>query len=80
MADFFPVTLVKTVDLDPEKNYIFACYPHGILPMGAFCSFATEACNFSKVFPKLRPTLLSLEGNFLSPGFRDIFMCASEYE
>ncbi|KAI3375939.1 hypothetical protein L3Q82_016350 [Scortum barcoo] len=27
--DYFPITLVKTVDLDPKKNYIFGFHPHG---------------------------------------------------
>ncbi|CAG0920059.1 unnamed protein product [Notodromas monacha] len=77
MADYFPITLVKTTELSPDENYIFGCHPHGILPAGAFTCFATEACNFSKVFPGIKPTLLSLHGNFLSPGFRDIFLMAS---
>ncbi|CAB1440678.1 unnamed protein product [Pleuronectes platessa] len=27
--DYFPLTLIKTVDLDPRKNYIFGFHPHG---------------------------------------------------
>ncbi|XP_022621425.1 2-acylglycerol O-acyltransferase 2-A-like isoform X3 [Seriola dumerili] len=29
--DYFPITLVKTVDLDPKKNYIFGFHPHGLV-------------------------------------------------
>ncbi|XP_061816410.1 2-acylglycerol O-acyltransferase 2-A isoform X1 [Nerophis lumbriciformis] len=29
--DYFPVKLVKTVDLDPNKNYIFGFHPHGLV-------------------------------------------------
>nr|XP_057924094.1 2-acylglycerol O-acyltransferase 1 isoform X3 [Doryrhamphus excisus] len=29
--DYFPVKLVKTVDLDPKKNYIFGFHPHGLV-------------------------------------------------
>ncbi|XP_035987051.1 2-acylglycerol O-acyltransferase 1 isoform X2 [Fundulus heteroclitus] len=29
--DYFPLTLVKTVDLDPTKNYIFGFHPHGLV-------------------------------------------------
>nr|XP_046237447.1 2-acylglycerol O-acyltransferase 1 isoform X2 [Scatophagus argus] len=29
--DYFPLTLVKTVDLDPKKNYIFGFHPHGLV-------------------------------------------------
>uniref|UniRef100_A0A8C8DMX4 Uncharacterized protein n=1 Tax=Oryzias sinensis TaxID=183150 RepID=A0A8C8DMX4_9TELE len=27
--DYFPLKLIKTVDLDPTKNYIFGFHPHG---------------------------------------------------
>ena len=62
--DYFPIQLVKTKDLDPEKNYIFGYHPHGILCAGAFCSFATEATEFSKIFPGITPHLLPLMGKF----------------
>ncbi|TMS01230.1 2-acylglycerol O-acyltransferase 1 [Larimichthys crocea] len=29
--DYFPIRLVKTVDLDPKKNYIFGFHPHVVL-------------------------------------------------
>ncbi|XP_077399898.1 2-acylglycerol O-acyltransferase 1 isoform X2 [Vanacampus margaritifer] len=29
--DYFPIKLVKTVDLDPDKNYIFGFHPHGLV-------------------------------------------------
>ncbi|XP_045920579.1 2-acylglycerol O-acyltransferase 1 isoform X3 [Micropterus dolomieu] len=29
--DYFPLKLVKTVDLDPKKNYIFGFHPHGLV-------------------------------------------------
>ena len=47
--DFFPIHLIKTAELDPSKNYIMGYHPHGILSAGAFCHFATEGTNFSKV-------------------------------
>ena len=60
--DYFPITLIKTAELDPEKNYIFGYHPHGILCAGAFCNFATDATNFSTVFPGIIPHLLPLMG------------------
>lgn len=50
--DFFPIHLIKTCELDPSKNYIMGYHPHGILSAGAFCHFATEGTNFSKVNTK----------------------------
>ena len=32
MADYFSATLVKTGSLDPSRNYIFTCHPHGRPP------------------------------------------------
>ncbi|XP_028043923.1 2-acylglycerol O-acyltransferase 2-A-like [Bombyx mandarina] len=82
--DYFPIKLVKTADLEPSKNYLFACYPHGVLSSGAYCSFATNALNFHKLFPGLTPHLIVLGGHFLFPFFRDLILslgtCASSQE
>lgn len=50
MKDYFPVTLERLpwVDLDPQKNYLFCCFPHGMLSLGVFCSFGKYIDN-SKV-------------------------------
>lgn len=73
-VDYFPITLVKTVDLDPSKNYIFGYHPHGIISMGAFATFATEATGFSKQFPGIVPSLLTLATNFQLPLYRDFLL------
>lgn len=31
LRDYFPVRLVKTAELSPNRNYIFGYHPHGIL-------------------------------------------------
>ncbi|XP_034721933.1 2-acylglycerol O-acyltransferase 1-like [Etheostoma cragini] len=72
--DYFPITLVKTVDLDPNKNYIFGFHPHGVLVAGAFGNFCTEATGFSRLFPGLRSHLLMLPFWFRVPLFRDYIM------
>ncbi|KAG7496343.1 2-acylglycerol O-acyltransferase 2-A-like [Solea senegalensis] len=73
--DYFPITLVKTVDLDPKKNYIFGFHPHGVLVAGAFANFCTESTGFSCLFPGLRSHLLMLPFWFRVPLFRDYIMC-----
>ncbi|KAG8237052.1 hypothetical protein J437_LFUL017186 [Ladona fulva] len=75
-CDYFPIKLIKLSNLDPKKNYLFACHPHGILCSGAFGNFATEGTNFSKVFPGLIPHLLTLEGHYSIPGYRDFLLCS----
>ena len=39
---------------DPNRSYLFGSHPHGLLCSGAFCAFATDALNFSQVFPGLK--------------------------
>ncbi|KAF8791446.1 2-acylglycerol O-acyltransferase 2-like [Argiope bruennichi] len=75
-ADYFPVTMIKTAELDPNKNYIFGYHPHGIMCYGAFSCFGTEARDFSKVFPGITPRLLTLEGQFWFPLHREHIMSA----
>ncbi|XP_047663293.1 2-acylglycerol O-acyltransferase 1-like isoform X1 [Tachysurus fulvidraco] len=72
--DYFPISLVKTVDLDPNTNYLFAFHPHGVLVAGAFGNFCTEASHFSELFPGLTPYLLMLPFWFRVPFFRDYIM------
>ncbi|RUS34772.1 diacylglycerol acyltransferase-domain-containing protein [Jimgerdemannia flammicorona] len=79
-ADYFPCTLEQESELDPSKNYIFGYHPHGIISMGAFTNFATEATGFSDKFPGIKPRLLTLTSNFNLPLYRDYLMamgCAS---
>uniref|UniRef100_A0A665TN66 Acyltransferase n=1 Tax=Echeneis naucrates TaxID=173247 RepID=A0A665TN66_ECHNA len=73
--DYFPLKLIKTVDLHPERNYIFGFHPHGVLVAGGFGNFCTEATGFSRLFPGLKPHLLMLPFWFRVPIFRDYIMC-----
>ncbi|CAH7258645.1 2-acylglycerol O-acyltransferase 3 [Phodopus roborovskii] len=72
--DYFPITLVKTAELDPSQNYLFGFHPHGVLVVGAFSNFCTEATGFSRLFPGLKSHLLMLPCWFQVPLFRDYIM------
>uniref|UniRef100_A0A7N8XTJ0 Acyltransferase n=1 Tax=Mastacembelus armatus TaxID=205130 RepID=A0A7N8XTJ0_9TELE len=76
--DFFPVKLVKTAELSPNKNYILGCHPHGIFSVGAFTCFSTDSCGFAEVFPGVRPSLAILAGLFRIPFFREYIMSADK--
>ncbi|VVC95730.1 unnamed protein product [Leptidea sinapis] len=82
--DYFPIKLVKTTELDPSKNYLFACFPHGVVCSGAFGAFGTNALDFYKVFPGLSCHMITLAGHFMVPLFRDLVLalggCASSQE
>ncbi|XP_058942002.2 diacylglycerol O-acyltransferase 2 isoform X1 [Pocillopora verrucosa] len=62
MRDYYPITLVKTSDLDPQKNYIFGYHPHGAFTEGASIGLNTEACGFSDKFPGIIPHLSVTSG------------------
>lgn len=73
-CNYFPIKLVKTVDLDPDRNYILGYHPHGVISSGAFGSFATEGVGFSKIFPGITPHLMTLKFNFRWPFHRDFLL------
>jgi hypothetical protein len=73
---YFPIKLVKTTDLDPQKNYLFGSHPHGVLCSGAFGAFATEGAGVSQLFPGIDMHLLTLEGHYSLPIYREYLMCS----
>lgn len=76
ITGYFPIKLAKTADLDPTDNYIFACFPHGQMPLGAISNFCCEATGFSKLFPGIRPNLLTLKHTFTLPIYREWYLAA----
>ncbi|XP_027054935.1 2-acylglycerol O-acyltransferase 2-like [Pocillopora damicornis] len=80
MRDYYPITLVKTRDLDPQKNYIFGYHPHGVFTEGASIGLNTEACGFSEKFPGIIPHL-SVTSVILKPLlYRDFDMNCNQME
>ncbi|KAM0755391.1 diacylglycerol acyltransferase [Meredithblackwellia eburnea MCA 4105] len=73
-AGYYPVSLIKTADLPPERKYVFGYHPHGIIGMGAIANFASDATGFSELFPGLDPHLLTLASNFNIPLYRDFLL------
>ena len=65
VCGYYPLSLVKTVDLDIKKNYIFGYHPHGVIANGAFGCFATEGVGFATLFPGITPHLLTLMCKFV---------------
>lgn len=55
LRDYFPITLAKTIDLDPNRNYIFGYHPHGVFPDGLVISFGTNLLGFQEMFPGITP-------------------------
>jgi hypothetical protein len=74
LADYFPVRLYKSGELDPKGNYLFGYHPHGVIGVGALMTFATEATGFYEAFPGLDLRLLTLSVNFKFPFTREVLM------
>ncbi|CAR28582.1 hypothetical protein ZYGR_0S02160 [Zygosaccharomyces rouxii] len=55
-------------------RYIFGYHPHGVGCLGAFGVFGTEGCNWSKLFPGIPVSLLTLVNQFQMPVYRDYLM------
>lgn len=82
--DYFPIQLVKTCDLPADRNYLFGYHPHGVMVAGGVCNFATDATNFSCLFPGIRTHLATLNFQFYLPFHRDLLlaggMCSASKE
>ena len=75
MADYFPMKLERSTGFfDPKKNYLFGYHPHGIIGLGAFTNFGTEANQFSKLFPGINLRVLTLATNFNMPIVRELLL------
>lgn len=74
MSNYFPITLVKTSELDPQKNYIFGYHPHGMFTEGASLALNTEACGFSEKFPGIIPHVSVHSSLLMAWLYRDVLM------
>ena len=74
LRDYFPISLVKTAELDPKHNYVMGYHPHGIVPLGALCNFASEATGFQKLYPGIKANMMTLNVNLAWPLVREYGM------
>ncbi|XP_055844054.1 2-acylglycerol O-acyltransferase 2-like [Episyrphus balteatus] len=70
--EYFPVELVKTAELPPNKNYLLACFPHGVIGFGPFTNMCSDISKWNDLFPKVRVHLATLAVHFNSPIWREI--------
>eukprot|EP00516_Mucochytrium_quahogii_P000186 CAMPEP_0203760300 /NCGR_PEP_ID=MMETSP0098-20131031/13625_1 /ASSEMBLY_ACC=CAM_ASM_000208 /TAXON_ID=96639 /ORGANISM=" , Strain NY0313808BC1" /LENGTH=510 /DNA_ID=CAMNT_0050653811 /DNA_START=1985 /DNA_END=3517 /DNA_ORIENTATION=- len=73
-GNYFPLRLIKTSNLNPSGKYVFCYHPHGIISVGAFGNFATDATGFSRKFPGIDLRVLTLEMNFWCPWLRELLL------
>ena len=77
--NYFPVKLVKTTDLDPNKSYLFCNFPHGIICFGVYGAFGTDFGGFKKLFPGIEVNVIILEQFFKIPFFREYLRVSCKY-
>ncbi|GAB6023443.1 Diacylglycerol O-acyltransferase 2 [Chamberlinius hualienensis] len=84
VRDYWPLRLIKTIDLDPNKNYVCGCHPHGLFSMGIFTNVSTEITDFSLKFRGITSHMITFDLFFWFPIFRDFFTafgnCSSSVE
>ncbi|CAJ0928945.1 unnamed protein product, partial [Mesorhabditis belari] len=73
-ADYFPVRLHKTAELDGSTNYLVGSHPHGIISLAALVNFTSNATGVDKLFPNVFFRLCTLEGQFWTPFRREYAM------
>lgn len=69
LRDYYPISLVKTADLDPERNYVFGYHPHGFMPDGLVISFGTNLLGFQEKFPGISPHIGAHSSEYLKALF-----------
>lgn len=75
LANYFPIKLIKTVDLPTDQNYLFGYHPHGIMGLGCIMNFCTNSTDFPKLYPGLHSVAATLNSHFYIP-FRREFVIA----
>ncbi|KAF5307028.1 hypothetical protein FQR65_LT07171 [Abscondita terminalis] len=73
----------SSYQLDSNRNYLFCCYPHGILSIGVAIPFIFEKGGFKNIFPNHNPYLTTMHETYYFPFFRETplaFNCCSASE
>jgi len=69
---YFPIQIVKTIDLPPDNKYIFAIHPHGVMPWPIFP--IGRGRQWQKEFPGMRVRSLCASVNFQIPITREALL------
>ncbi|MEQ2195596.1 2-acylglycerol O-acyltransferase 1 [Xenoophorus captivus] len=66
LRDYFPLTLVKTVDLDPTKNYIFGFHPHGERHTWLSCTCLSQVSSVCMSLSSVQPQTSGFYWHFMT--------------
>ncbi|CAG2110109.1 unnamed protein product, partial [Medioppia subpectinata] len=73
-ADYFPMKLIKTHDLDPGQNYMFVCHPHGLMALSFIGHFLVQRTGFATIFKGLNSRFATIDMQFRFPFHREVAM------
>ena len=71
---FFPMHMHKTAEIDPNKNYIFALHPRGVIGASKMAFMGAGSTDFHFKFPGLTPHILTEPSRFRFPLTREILL------
>ena len=71
--NYFPANLITPeITLNPQQNYLFACFPHGIIPTGLFHNISSYYSEFRHLYPNFKVHIAVLRIFFYNPFFREL--------
>lgn len=74
LRGYFNLTTSVAEPLAPGGRYILGYHPHGVVSVGAFIGFGTDAAGFSAICPGLDFRLCTLPANFKIPFIREVMV------
>ncbi|XP_055320539.1 2-acylglycerol O-acyltransferase 2-like [Sitodiplosis mosellana] len=72
--NYFPIDLVKTVDLPADRNYLICLFPHGVLCQSAFANFGSNFSKWPSLFPGIRSKCTTLSYHHYMPIMREMIL------
>lgn len=63
---YFPVTVTRTQELDPSRQYMFAYHPHGLWPWGLWIALVSN--QFKALFPSISWRIMVATPLLMLPG------------
>ncbi|XP_073812550.1 diacylglycerol O-acyltransferase 2-like [Musca autumnalis] len=72
LRDYFPIELIKTAELTPDRNYLVVSFPHGIIGTGVTNNMGNNIGKWLKLYPGIRPKIATLDMHFRIPFLREV--------
>ncbi|EDO45907.1 predicted protein [Nematostella vectensis] len=73
---YYPISLVKTSELQHDRKYIFVYFPHGMIPEAAMVALGSNAAGMSRLFLGINTRIAVHSLIFMAPVFREIALAA----